>query len=120
RVYLECLGYVGYFSDGVHMLDYPGLASPDVVREARGEPHDMTSVCLRLSPEWMVLRPPVAAAFRRLPVSMECYYCVRGVDGSDEIDRRGDAHGKGYLTAGATFDVLRRVPVPPEDAYAGR
>jgi hypothetical protein len=121
RVYLECLGYIGYFSDGVHMLDYPGLASPDVVREARGEPHDMTSVGLRLGPEWMVLRPSEAAAFRRHPEFVEGYAWVKRFDVSDEINGRGDVLGKGYLLADATFDVFRRrVPVPPEDAYAGR
>ena len=30
-IYLECLGYVGFFSEG-RMLDYPGLASPEVVK----------------------------------------------------------------------------------------
>ncbi len=120
RVYLECLGYIGYFSDGVRLLDYPGLASPEVVREARGEPHDMTSVGLRLGPEWMVLRPSEAAAFRRHPEFAERYAWVKRFDVSDEIEGRGDVPGKGYLMVDATFDVFRRVPGPANDVYAGR
>ena len=33
-VYVECLGYIGYFSN-CHMLDYPGLATPKVAAAHR-------------------------------------------------------------------------------------
>jgi hypothetical protein len=56
RVYLECVGYIGYFS-GLQMEDYPGLISPTVVRIREQVGDDMARVAMVLLPEWMVLRP---------------------------------------------------------------
>ena len=64
RVYVECLGYLGYFS-GRRMLDWPGLVSPEVVR-LRREGHDIHTVIPVLEPEWLVLRPADADRLREL------------------------------------------------------
>jgi hypothetical protein len=55
RVYLECLGYIGYFSE-CRMLDYPGLATPEVSRLIREDGHDFVSLVEVLKPEWLALR----------------------------------------------------------------
>jgi hypothetical protein len=109
RVYLECLGYIGYFSEA-RMLDYPGLVSPDVVREARREPRDMASVGLRLKPEWMVLRPWEKAEMARHREFAEQYALVEEFDVTDRIKHYGSVAGDGYLLYDARFEVYKRRP----------
>src|SRR5262249_58827463 len=72
RVYIECLGYAGYFS-GVKILDYPGLVSPEVLAAARQSPKDFASLGMRLKPEWMVLRPAEVTRMSRDPQFAELY-----------------------------------------------
>ena len=48
RVYLEPLGYIGYFS-GLKMLDWPGLASPEVVAARRHGSRRLGRVAARAS-----------------------------------------------------------------------
>ncbi|MFZ2655361.1 MAG: hypothetical protein WAX69_10585 [Victivallales bacterium] len=55
RIYVEALGYIGYFSDR-KILDWPGLVSPEVVRAVKKEKLDYTTVIERLRPEWVVAR----------------------------------------------------------------
>jgi hypothetical protein len=62
-VYLEPLGYIGYYS-GMQMRDFPGLVAPEVVKIRRQLPTDAQSalaaqylVLPRLKPDWVVLRP---------------------------------------------------------------
>jgi hypothetical protein len=65
-VYLEPLGYIGYFS-GCKMLDWPGLVSPEVVAARRKLPapsgYAWREVAELLKPSWIVARPGEA----RLP-----------------------------------------------------
>ncbi len=56
RIYLEPLGYIGFFS-GAKMLDYPGLGAPEVVQAQKEGVRGFIPVGLHLKPEWMVLRP---------------------------------------------------------------
>ena len=56
RVFLEPLGYIGYFS-GMKTLDYPGLSSREVstlVHEGRNSYPELIEA---LKPEWIVIRP---------------------------------------------------------------
>lgn len=56
RVYLECLGYIGYFS-GARMLDWPGLCTPEVVQARKANPKlGYFSMVDQLKPEWVVIR----------------------------------------------------------------
>jgi hypothetical protein len=62
RVYLEPLGYIGYYC-GMRMNDFPGLVSPEVVAIRRRLPSDDYSaragrylVINDLKPDWVVLR----------------------------------------------------------------
>ncbi len=55
-VFLEPLGYIGYFSQ-LKTYDYPGLSSPEVVAAVRAGARDYSSVITRLQPRWVVLRP---------------------------------------------------------------
>ncbi len=55
RVYLECLGYMGYYSE-VKILDYPGLASTEVLKVLREQHANKYTAIRWLKPEWIVLR----------------------------------------------------------------
>ena len=56
RVYLECLGYIGYFSEA-RMLDWPGLCTPAVIKARKANPKlNYFSMVDHLKPEWVVVR----------------------------------------------------------------
>src|SRR5207244_7957708 len=55
-VYLEPLGYIGYFS-GMVMEDYPGLASPQVVQLQREKNVNEIGLIRELMADWVILRP---------------------------------------------------------------
>jgi len=109
RVYLECPGYIGYFSDA-KMLDYPGLVSPEVVRAARQKPNDFPSIGLRLKPEWMVLRPIDEKIMSFNDDFARHYKPVKVFDVTDRLDTYSFLPGKGLLMIDARFTVFRRAP----------
>jgi len=57
RVGCEPLGFIGYYSR-MPVLDYPGLASPEVTRFLREHPNErnIDSMLAYFKPEWIVLR----------------------------------------------------------------
>jgi len=55
-VYLEPFGYIGYFSRA-HIVDYPGLVAPQVVRLRKEQGLDFQTAFEQLQPDWLVLRP---------------------------------------------------------------
>ena len=68
RVFLEPVGYIGYFS-GAALYDYPGLTSPEVVR-LRRQGLDFYDLIEALHPAWLVLRPAeLEGLVRRADVS---------------------------------------------------
>ena len=56
-VFLEPLGYIGYYS-GLKCLDYPGLASPEVVAARTAGYRTFAAAAVYLRPTWLALRPP--------------------------------------------------------------
>lgn len=109
RVYLEPLGYIGFFS-GLKMLDYPGLASPEVVaaRRAGARPH--ASLIAALRPEWVVLRPDqVDGVNREAPrLLTDDYRLARTFDTRAAIDAEPILPGRGYLDFDAVYYVFAR------------
>ena len=55
-VFLEPLGYIGYYS-GLKMLDYPGLSSTEVVAARRKVGENRLALVGELKPRWVVQRP---------------------------------------------------------------
>jgi hypothetical protein len=56
-VFLERLGYIGYYSQ-LKMYDWPGLSSPEVVAARRAlQTDDFATLITFLKPDWLVLRP---------------------------------------------------------------
>ncbi len=114
RVYLEPLGYIGYFS-GLKMLDYPGLASPEVVaaRRAGNRPH--AQIIAALQPEWLVLRLDQVQGIREEQPRLlgMGYHLVRTFDVRAQVDAVRLLPGRGYLDFDALYLVFHRVPVAP-------
>jgi hypothetical protein len=110
RVYLEPLGYIGYFS-GLKMLDCPGLASPEVVaaRRAGAQPH--AQLIRSLLPEWLVLRRDQIDGIRAVdPLLLDREYRVAEIfDVRPAVAAVDFLPGRGYLAFDAFFEVFARV-----------
>jgi hypothetical protein len=119
-VYVECVGYIGYFS-GARMADWPGLASPAVVRITREHKVDFFTIVPRLQPDWIVLRPwEVEKMIARVPGFDREYERVAEFNAYPELRRyfvpdwakplTGGVPlpGVGYLSYDAHFLVYRK------------
>lgn len=112
-VFLECLGYIGYFSEQ-RMLDYPGLSSPQMVAARRKMGNDWAPLIDELKPDWLVLRPDevngLHAANPRL--FTETYTLAKHFDVNAQIDQLGYIPGEHYLRFDAAFSAYKRKPAP--------
>jgi hypothetical protein len=113
-VFLESLGYIGYFSN-LRMLDFPGLASREVVAARRRVGTDEFDALIReVDPVWVVLRPSEAArAASRAPGLLSngphgTYQLMRMFDQSAKVSAMGDMPGRSLLAYDQTFLVYRR------------
>lgn len=113
-VFLEPLGYIGFYS-GLKMLDYPGLSSPEVVAARRHVgvatyPDCWPQLVLQLLPTWIVARSYEVEAFQRAsPETFARFYRqVRVFDVSAAINAVPHLPGRGYLLNDAHFEVFRR------------
>ena len=106
NVYLEPLGYLGYFS-GVRIDDYPGLVSPRVVELLNASPRARyQTIVEELDPDWVVLRP---WRLERMPPSFtRDYRRVKTFDVTRYVLTYQGLPGMGYLLADAVFYVYRR------------
>jgi len=114
-VTLEPLGYIGYYS-GLKMLDYPGLASKEMVAARKRLGRDRENQAyLELKPDWLVLRGWEIEQEKYIDMAgLKKYYGLAKVfDVSDKIKSVGWLPGRQYLTYDQTFLVFRRMP----DAY---
>jgi len=109
-VMLEPLGYIGYFS-GLKMLDYPGLASKEMVAaRKRLGPGRQNQIYLDLKPDWLVLRPGEAQNGTYVDTEglRKYYEQVQVFDASDKIAALGWLPGRSYLQYDQTFLVFHR------------
>jgi hypothetical protein len=87
-VYLEPLGYIGYFS-GCKMLDWPGLVSAEVVAARRQlrvpTGYAWKEVAERLRPTWIVARPGEALLIKRSEFLSKNYELMKVFDVRDKI-----------------------------------
>lgn len=118
-VFLEPLGYIGYFS-GARMIDWPGLVSREVsLFRHQGLGYD--TVIERLRPEWAVFRPQEAATlYESDPGFGQRYLPLKLFDRTarlEEIERHvGPIPGGSYLTHDAIFLIFKRKDSPTETA----
>lgn len=107
-VFLEPLGYIGYFSQ-LHMLDYPGLSAPAVTAAMREVGPNFADLIQKLHPAWLVLRPRELAGhgFKQSTVLNE-YEFVKAWDQRATLDSIPFLPGRGWMRVDATFLVYHR------------
>lgn len=114
-VYVECLGYIGYFSD-CRMLDYPGLATPKVAAAnrsydwtpAQSPTQRMVLLIPELKPDWLVLRNHELQAAERANVLRD-YQFRKQFDVEPLLNEQyPNLPGIGYLRFDSCFNILER------------
>ncbi len=106
-IYLEPLGYIGYFSQR-KMLDYPGLVSPSIIKLiAKHGPLQHNAIITDAKPDWVVLRPREAQVAQQ--ILGEKYTLKKGFDVLPEIAKvKDEIYGIGYLVADSQFLIYKR------------
>jgi hypothetical protein len=114
-VFVECLGYIGYYS-GLKMYDYPGLSSPEVVSARRkllkdGKQDDWASIIQRLQPTWLVLRPhEVNNVSNSIAGILGQEYRLRTVfDVREKANQLPNVPGSEYYLYDEVFNVYQKV-----------
>ncbi len=109
-VFVECLGYIGYFSE-LKMLDYPGLSSPEVVaarRKLKSERWD--ELVQELKPDWLVLRPAeIKNRFSDKTYLESHYQKVKVFDVYDKVKSYNWLPGRDYLFYDSIFIIYKRM-----------
>jgi hypothetical protein len=110
-VFLETLGYIGFFSQ-LKMYDWPGLSSPEVIAARKRMKSDKSFAELigELQPDWVVLRPIETKRVEdEAPTLLtERYQAVKVFDVSKRIQSYPFIPGRGYLRGDQTFTVFRK------------
>jgi len=118
-VFLEPLGYIGFFSN-LKMLDYPGLCAPEVIAarrraESHSYPFCWSELIMLLQPDWLVLRPYEREYIENRDREVLEYYYERAkvFDVRPQVAAVPFLPGRGYLVNDACFEVWRRRPGLP-------
>lgn len=109
-VFLECLGYIGFFSQ-LKMLDFPGMSSPEVVAARHRLGTDKFGVLIDfLRPDWLVLRPhELNSVEEEMPnLLADNYSLIKTFDVADYVDMYSFLPGIQYLMFDESFIVFRR------------
>jgi hypothetical protein len=108
-VYLEPLGYIGYFSQ-CRMLDWPGLVSPEVVRARRTldrkSGYTWVEAAEVLKPSWIVARSAEAGAMKDRDFFVKNYELKKVFDVADRIKAAGQVPGMRMVYAESVFGVF--------------
>ncbi|GAB5561982.1 MAG: hypothetical protein SynsKO_36290 [Synoicihabitans sp.] len=115
-VFLEPLGYIGFYSN-LKMLDYPGLSSPEVVAARAAVPNasghtGWPMLIMDLQPTWLVLRSYEIATIQQIdPEILGYYYTLeREFDVREEVAAIPRLYGRSYLQNDAFYGVYRSDP----------
>lgn len=122
-VLLECLGYIGFFSN-LKIYDFPGLASPEVVaaRKKSKIKGDYTlyfpELMLDLHPDWVVLRKSERAVVSAIMPELltEHYQLAKVFDIGDKLAAVKFLPGRALLEFDSRFEVYRRNWDPAQGA----
>jgi hypothetical protein len=112
-VFVECAGYVGFFS-GLKLYDYPGMTAPETVAARRQlKTEDFLELVKELRPDWIVLRPKdeeLAGMWRKDSVYLKQNYRVmKAFDAKDAIDSARFKPFEAYLRHDQRFVVARKI-----------
>jgi hypothetical protein len=124
-VFVECLGYIGFFSN-LKMYDFPGLCSPEVVAARRkcplmgNYPNYFPQLISDLEPDWVVLRASEIYLMSQVnrDVLARYYHLARVFDTKARIDAVRFLPGRGYLLFDSHFEIYRRNDAPGGPAGA--
>jgi hypothetical protein len=109
RVFLEPLGYIGYYSQ-LKAYDYPGLSSREVVTAIREGATTYPELIARLKPDWLILRPLEIEQQGITDANMRAHYRVaKVIDHSGELRAIAFLPGRGWLEFDSQFMVFQRV-----------
>lgn len=110
-VFMECLGYIGYYSQ-LKTYDFPGMSSPETVAarkkihaERPGEESEYGTVIEYLRPDWLVLRPDEVKDKTFLNLA---YDPVKVFDARPNIPNTPWLKGKYYFDFDAYFTVYKK------------
>ncbi len=119
-VFLEPIGYIGYFSaPQVRLLDFPGLTAPAVSAAIREVSKDYAPLIARLEPDWIVLRPLEISGNQKLQNEILPGYRLRArFDNREAIQNAALAPGRQVLLYDAEFLIFERRR-PPSAAEPG-
>lgn len=108
-VFLEPLGYIGYYSN-LSMRDTPGLCAPDVVALRRQGILSMAALAAALKTDWVVLRASDYAAFTPAEKTAfdAAYGLVKVHDARATIAAERWLPGRDFLLYDAYFGVWHR------------
>ncbi len=107
RVYLEPIGYIGYFS-GANLFDYPGLVSPEVVYARRDLGLSFYSLPAYLKPDWIILRYQEFPIMQKQPGFYEHYSFFYAIDQCADIEATPWLPGRNYLFSDCAFLIFKR------------
>jgi hypothetical protein len=112
-VFLEPLGYIGYFSR-LKTYDFPGLSSPEVVAAMHAGARTYADLIARLRPDWLVLRADELYASGTIARGIRRdYRIVRLWNSQPELDAVRILPGRQWLEIDAEYVVLRRKASAP-------
>lgn len=112
-LFMEPLGYIGFYSEMPRIYDFPGLVAPEVVKARKRGSGSMQSVVIQLRPDWLVLRPHELRTFSQVPEIRNSYEVIKEFDVRPALRRYGSIPGSGYLLWDAQFSVLRKQTSTP-------
>ena len=109
-VFLEPLGYIGFFS-GLKMYDFPGLSSTEVVQVRKKVGDNWILIIRQLHPDWLVLRPREESAINKYDpqLLLNDYEKAMRFDVSSQVDKLRPMPGLGYLQYDQTFIIYHRL-----------
>jgi hypothetical protein len=107
-VFLEPLGYIGFYSQ-LHMLDFPGLSAPAVVKARQEVGDDFLRIIDTVQPTWVVLRPAdwTQRGFET-STFLQRYRPMRVWNASRELGAVRFLPGRGLLEHDSVFIVFRK------------
>jgi len=112
-VYLEPLGYIGYFSQ-CKMLDWPGLVSSEVVAARRQISRKAGYTWLEaaevLKPAWIVARGSEAQALQASTILGPNYHLMKVFDVSEQVKAEGVRPGMRMVYSEVGYGVFRHNP----------
>jgi hypothetical protein len=107
-IFLESLGYIGYFSDA-KMLDWPGLVSPEVVRiEQKKQMGHYEPIIKKLKPSWVTIRP-----FSYMPLLKNAWFVnnykyVKTFNVRNKLNQYKNLPGVNYLYNDAVYLIFKK------------